>query len=135
MKLRWLDRRISAPGPFLALCLTEEHFLQACKHMRVKSPPDFMSSTHANATMHTFSGERGVTCVVCMGDCANRDPVEIVGLLTHEAVHVWQEYCAAIGEKQPAVEQEAYAVQSITQSLVDEYDRQRPLFRREKYES
>jgi hypothetical protein len=49
--------------------------------------------------------------------------VQIAALLVHEAVHIWQQYCADIGEKEPASEQEAYAIQSISQTLMEEYAR------------
>lgn len=123
-KTQWLDRRISAPGPFLTLCLSEEQFKAAIKHMRIPVAPPFVNTPHSQATAHFFDGPRGLAAVVCLRDFEGRDPVEVAGLLIHEAVHVWQEYAAYIGEKAPGVEQEAYAIQSIAQELMAEFARQ-----------
>ena len=49
--------------------------------------------------------------------------VEVAGLIVHEAVHVWQHYCMMIHEHEPASEQEAYGIQSISKSLMAEYAR------------
>jgi hypothetical protein len=59
-----------------------------------------------------------------MRDFEGRNPIEVAGLLVHEAVHVWQEYCHGIGEATPASEQEAYGIQAISQELMAEFDRQ-----------
>lgn len=47
----------------------------------------------------------------------------MAGMLIHEAVHVWQAYSANMGETNPGDEQEAYAIQSISQELLAEYAR------------
>ena len=60
---------------------------------------------------------------MCIAVTGNRLPVEVAGLLVHEAVHVWQEYADRIGETHPGREQEAYAIQAISQELMTEYAR------------
>jgi hypothetical protein len=49
--------------------------------------------------------------------------VEIAGILVHEAVHIWQEYCDFYGEDKPGREQEAYAIQFIAHELMTEFAR------------
>ena len=46
---------------------------------------------------------------------------ETCGLIVHEAVHVWQAICEAMGEEQPSTEFEAYSLQAITQCLLEDY--------------
>jgi len=77
--------------------------------------------------MHTYENpSKETVCIVCLGDVAGRQPVEIAGMLVHEAVHVWQQYCNDMGEDSPATEQEAYGIQSIAQELLTEYARRLP---------
>jgi hypothetical protein len=121
---RWLDRRIAAPGPYLTLCLTEEEYAQAMAHLRIKSFAPWISTPQARATMHPVNTPSGdLCCVVCLSDYAGRDPVELAGILVHEAVHIWQEYCDWYGENKPGSEQEAYAIQAISQELMAEFAR------------
>lgn len=123
MKTNWLDRRIAAPGPHIALCLTEAEFKAACRSVGC-APPNFMGSARAQATAHIFDGKSGsASVIVCMQDWQGRDPIEVAGLLVHEAVHVWQEHASAIGEHTPGAEQEAYAIQAIAQELMAEFAR------------
>jgi len=123
MKTRWLDRRIAAPGPFLALCLSEAEFKAAALHLKAGKDAAWVCNTHSQATAHTFESPHGLTVIVCLRDWIGRDPVEIAGLLVHEAVHAWQSYADDIGERSPGIEQEAYAIQSIAQELMAEFAR------------
>lgn len=120
---KWLGRRISAPGPCLALCLSEKEYLHAMRHMEVSCPDQWMKTPQANATAHHFSNNGKLIVVVCLGDTSGRNAVEIAGLLVHEAVHAWQEWCNFYGEDAPGKEQEAYAIQSLSQELMAEYAR------------
>ena len=120
-KTRWLDRRIAHPGPYLCLCTTEAEYMAAARHLKVTHPLRGMNPG-SQATMHTFVKPDGQpACLVCIDVDDTRTPVEVAGLLVHEAVHVWQEYCLGIGEKNPGAEQEAYGIQAIAQELMAAY--------------
>ena len=123
MKTKWLDRRIACSGPHLALCLSADEFHAAMAHINA----DDQSARWVrggSATTHCVSDDSGkLTCIVCISDFDGRDPIEVAGLLVHEAVHVWQRYAASIGEDRPGDEQEAYAVQAISQELMAEFSR------------
>lgn len=121
MKTRWLDRRIARPGPHLALCLSEAEFKAACAHLKA-APPRWVNAG-ANATMHTFELDGKTSCVVCIDGTDEWNAIEVAGLLIHEAVHVWQQYCEDIAERNPGIEQEAYGIQAIAQELLAEYAR------------
>jgi hypothetical protein len=121
--MKWLDRRIAAPGPFLALCTTEKQYLKAMKHLTIKHPNDWINPGANATTHHCVKGNGDIACIVCI-DAGDHNQTEIAGLLVHEAVHVWQEYAARIGESRPGSEQMAYGIQSIAQELLHEYARQ-----------
>lgn len=121
--MKWLDRRIAAPGPYLTLVLSQSEFDATCKYLKVPTGP-WLRTPHANATVHFIEDEQGKYCaVVAMGGVEGRSAIEIAGLLVHEAVHIWQRYARRIGEDAPGDEQEAYAIQSISQELLAEYAR------------
>lgn len=122
MKTRWLDRRIAAPGPFLALCLSQEDFRAAIKPFKLDSMPSWMTST-GSACVTRFVHDGRLICIVSIQGWEGRNPVEVAGLLTHEAVHVWQLYCTRIGEEKPGDEQMAYGIQSTAQELLAEFSR------------
>lgn len=125
MKTRWLDRRIAAPGPYLALCLSADEFAAAVKHLGVATDVSWIKNAHSNATAHHFEHPdgRGLVCIVCLSGYEGCNPIEVAGLLVHEAVHAWQAYAESIGEDGPGREQEAYAIQSIAQELMAEFAR------------
>lgn len=121
MKTKWLDRRISAPGPFLCLCLSEDEYKAALKDMGVSAVDNWIKTPHANATAHHIASPEGLACIVCLAGWENRNPIEVAGLLVHEAVHAWQEWCDYYGEITPGCEQEAYGIQSVAQELMAEF--------------
>lgn len=124
MKTKWLDRRIARPARFLTLCLSEEEFNKTLKSIKITCGTDWIKTPQAHATVHFLSDDDdrhyGVVCLASMG---NRTPIEIAGLIIHESVHIFQEYCEFMGEHSPAMEQEAYGIQSISMALMAEYAR------------
>jgi hypothetical protein len=94
------------------MCIRDRHYGQ------------WISTAQANATTHHLNNKDENLCaVICLSNYAGCDPVEVAGILVHEAVHVWQEYCDFYGEDKPGREQEAYAVQWISQTLMEEFAR------------
>lgn len=64
----------------------------------------------------------GALCVVCFGeslfDADNLTTSQLL-TITHEAVHVFQRQCDLMGEEAPGDEVQAYAIERITQTLID----------------
>lgn len=120
---RWLERRIAKPGPYLTLCLSEEELKHALRGM-TKHYVAFPESG-ALCTTLDHAKTKEVCAVVSVSKHSQEfcNAIEMAGLLIHEAVHVWQEYAQRMGEKSPGDEQEAYAIQAISQELLAEYAR------------
>ena len=123
-RVKWLDRSVAAPGPRLTLCITEDAYKDACKQLGIDSSHPWIAGPTADATAHVIDSNVGVTVIVCISGWEGRDPIEVCGMLIHEAVHVWQEHIALIGEKNPGNEQEAYAIQMISQNLLESFAEQ-----------
>lgn len=123
MKIRWLNRRIGRAGPYLALCLSSDEFHKELRRLKVPNLPTWVGAG-ADATTHKMENGNGkLCCLVCLKGHESKSSIEVAGLLIHEAVHVWQAWCDDCGEFAPGHEQEAYAIQSISQELLAEYAR------------
>lgn len=81
-------------------------------------PKEPYPTSEGCATTFTMKGKTSI--IVTLGADAEADGrtrVEIAGLICHEATHIWQAVRAAMGEKHPSIEFEAYSVQAIFQDL------------------
>ena len=123
MKNLWMDRCLFENPYHLTLCTTVKQYERELKRMRIAKSerPKF---TTACAACHFFSCDVGRIAIVCIRKDKTKDKHQHNALLVHEAVHVWQEVKNAIGEKSPSPEFEAYAIQSIAQCLMTEFERQ-----------
>lgn len=82
----------------------------------------------AITTLFQRTSDKTRTCIVTVSE---RPPVETVGLLVHEAMHVWRDIREGIGEEFPSSEFEAYMMQNIIHELLEAYQKTRgPLFTR-----
>ena len=123
MKIDWLSRDLIA-GPHVVLCLSDKAFQAALKHIRYLKPLTFLGTNESAASVHSLISNRGdMVCIVSLS-VADSTPIEIAGILVHEAVHVWQAYCEDIGEDSPSAEFEAYSIQAISQRLMESYVKQ-----------
>lgn len=119
-KFEWLDRAL-AFGPRYTLCLSKEEYQQALDQVEVTDDIG-QWAPKSGARTHTVY-DSNMSCIVCMNGSQDATPIEIAALLVHEAVHIWQAHCEDIGEEKPGKEQEAYAIQGISQELMMEYAR------------
>lgn len=119
----WLDRTVAPAAPFVALVRSEEAYLHACTHCKVANPERWVTG-EGSACVHTFEhATDGLCCIVAI-HVTTQTPIQIAALLVHEAVHVVQKYFENIHEHHPAIEQTAYAIQYMSQTLMEEYLRQ-----------
>jgi hypothetical protein len=115
----WLDRGWQPVA--VGLCPSEKAWDREIARLNGTQPwPD-----NANHGGHTLLGVNDVTgqatILVAIGQGAERDAMEVILTLVHEAVHVWQFICNHIGEKAPGIEMEAYAIEEITRGLIEAY--------------
>lgn len=119
---KWLNRRVAQQGPYLTLCLTAKELELAGRRCGIRGLDGFPASGALLTTLENRTGE--LCAIVSISESAQQmEPIEIAGLLVHEAVHVWQFHRRDIGEHKPGDEQEAYAIQGISQELMAEYAR------------
>ncbi|MGZ8172592.1 MAG: hypothetical protein ACXWT0_01690 [Methylobacter sp.] len=122
--MKWLDRALVISPYYYGLCQSEKVFEKELRRLKIPKPdwPDFIIPT-ANATVHFFThNDDNKSCaIVCLGDVTGRTANEVVGLLIHEAVHIWQAIRESIGERHPSAEFEAYSIQCIAQRLIEAY--------------
>jgi hypothetical protein len=122
MKTTWLSRALIT-GPHVTLVLSDKEFQAAAKHCRIpKADRGEWLSASAAACVHFFESPTGAQChVVALRVDPKPAIADVLGLLVHESVHVWQAYTRYIGEQAPSDEFEAYSVQAISQRLIEEY--------------
>lgn len=121
--MKWLDRELIT-GPNLILVTTEKEYLKAIAACGVPAHEAgrWISSDHANATVHFLEPADGdQCCIVAIQATEANTSIQIAGLLVHEAVHVFQRFCERIGEDDPSAEFEAYSIQTISQRLMLAY--------------
>jgi hypothetical protein len=120
---RWLNRRVAAFGPHLTLCLAEDELKSIAKKFNKQGLEFPTSGAVCHAFTYDNSGDFCAIVSVSLACQQNATPIDLVGVLVHEAVHVWQHHAAHICEDRPGDEQEAQAIQGISQELMREYAR------------
>jgi hypothetical protein len=117
MKVNWCDRAMFR-GPYYCLVTTEALFKQELKRLNIKDKVSYTNTETSNATCYEFEGDGKTSFIVTMKDWEGRDPIEVAGLIVHEATHIKQNIMRIIGEKNPSNEFEAYMLQNIAANLM-----------------
>ena len=122
--MEWLNRcAIKVPFAY-GLCMSEAALHAEMKRLKVPFAdwPRPWVADGKDATVHWLDCPDGSECVILCMDYENamkHTPAEIVGLLVHEGVHIWQHIVRlSMNEKTPSAEFEAYSVQWIVQELI-----------------
>ncbi|MFW2055748.1 hypothetical protein [Acinetobacter haemolyticus] len=84
------------------------------------SDTDEFLSTGSDAQVDFY--QNSTYAIVQIGNTADKEAIEVYGLLLHEAVHIWQRVKQLMGEANPSVEFEAYSIQAIAQDLFEMYE-------------
>lgn len=78
-------------------------------------------TTDASCSYFTNTKGHKACAIVTMSDAPHTGR-EKVGMIVHEAMHVWRAMREEIGETEPSAEFEAYSMQSIAQELIEAYE-------------
>lgn len=120
--LGWLERDVAPRGPYMLLARTEKAFLKIMKSLNDPNPNHWLLGAEHGACCHFFNLKDGTrACVVTINPQPDHNILQIYALLAHEATHITQDYFEGIHERKPATEQQAYAVQILTQTLMYAY--------------
>lgn len=121
-KIAWMNRWLIQSPYCIGLCLSEDLFKKELKRLKlpVADWPEFVTKGK-DASVHLFQNSRYLYCILCIKENEKATESEIIGLIVHEAVHIWQEIKLVKDEHNPSQEFEAEAIQNISQRLIEEY--------------
>lgn len=126
MAVHWIDRFLHTCTYFVGLCLDESSYQAELNRLKVPAAerPPFLKNEHSAATVDFFfnQGTQQYSALVRLRNQPDKLLIQVYALLVHEAVHIWQRHCDNIGEENPSPEFEAYAVQRLSQNLMEAYD-------------
>jgi hypothetical protein len=127
-KIAWINRWIVLSPYCIGLCVSEELFKKELKRLKlpIKDWPEFVPK-HKDARVHLFQNGSYLCAILCIKKNKKVTKSEIIGLIVHEAVHIWQEIKLSINESNPSIEFEAEAMQNISQRLIEAYYGERSL--------
>lgn len=119
----WLNRDAMPLQVHFCLVQSEEAYYCAYRGIGTDDMPDsWLPDRHTGGCCSFFTAKDGQQhIIVSLNDAASHTPIEVAGLLTHEAVHIWQAHCRRVGEDKPGDEQEAWTIQHIAQQLFRSY--------------
>lgn len=113
-KVIWCD---SAWFPFYyGFCPNEKAWAAQMRNMKIKNAP-YPTSVGACTQFIRDNGDLIVLVTIRDNVHKHFSKIGILGFLTHEATHVWQNMIDKMGEQGPSREFEAYAIQNISLEL------------------
>lgn len=119
--IQWGQRDTTLPPlPMYALCTSQAAFNKQCK-LAKHEPVPFLSSPSSKATTHSWDYKDTRVHLICvpLKTIETHAINDVLALLAHEAVHVWQEYERYVfnDTNKACDETEAYCIQRLCMSL------------------
>ena len=121
----WIDRTLMESPYCVGLCQTEAQYRHELKRLKVPNHKDseWIASDKDGNVTEILKNDGAERCfIVSVRATRSTKPIEAIGLIIHEAVHVWQFIREGIGEDEPSHEFEAYSIQRIAQNLIEAYN-------------
>lgn len=120
--MKWLDREMVS-APHLLLATDEKSFQRAMRDLKVAREkwPQWLADD-ANGSVQTYANPKGgLACIVSLRPQREKSGIYIAGVIIHESVHVFQEWCIHFEERNPSREFEAYSIEAISKVLMKAY--------------
>jgi hypothetical protein len=89
------------------------------KRMNCTDAPSPLFPEGKDGSTYILSSDGTRALIVCIPKSRKVSRNVMTALVVHEATHVWQEVCREMGEEEPGAEIEAYAIQWITQCILE----------------
>ena len=119
--MKWLDRWLILSPIYYGLCLNKKKFKRELKRLKIPPAewPKFVTPG-SHATIHFFDNinDNHEVAIICIKNTLEHSLTDVIGLLTHEAMHLWRAIKNNIGELQPSKEFEAYVIQGLIQNII-----------------
>lgn len=117
----------------LIMCLSEKAWIKLLKEMNLTVAEAPYPDTDGSITHFDLGGHYSKHVMVISERAEKMDPLQVIGIITHEVTHMVQGIMADIGEKEPSPEFQAYATGSLTQAAIGTFHKLRmPLYLEKK---
>ena len=121
-KVYWIDR--GWQPVHLGFCPSKKAWDTVMKEFNIIDPPEFpTSSGFTQFLCNEITGDALV--LVSLNNDDKQPLLNIIGLIAHEAVHVFDFICEHINEDEPSKEFKAYSIQMITMELLEAWRKSR----------
>lgn len=121
-KVYWIDR--GWQPIYLGFCPNKKAWNAVMKEFKIKDPPPYPTTDGCTQYLcNEITGDALILVTVNENDKFNL--LTTIGLMAHEAVHVFDLICEHINEDEPSKEFKAYSIQAITMELLEAWRKTR----------
>lgn len=120
-KVYWIDR--GWQPVHLGFCPNKKAWDAVMEELKIKDPPPYPIAD--GCTQYICNETTGDAIILVTLNRDDKDLLSIIGLVAHEAVHVFDRICEHINEDEPSEEFKAYSIQMIIMELLEAWRKTR----------